>query len=174
LRKDQRDFPSAIDDGFGSSPATGDDAAESAFIDAIKDRNEVIRGLEEQLRKRLWFLRSLEPGRQTLTGKWQNATDELSLTRKQTAFAVTFSTTAYGWARYGCDFKARFVIDRGGLRAGAARHEQTEEEVHNEMTLQRLGVALELRETQEEPLVRWVCPRSARLRPVLFPVGAAE
>jgi uncharacterized protein YecT (DUF1311 family) len=176
LRQDQRRFIIVIDTGFERAFALGDEEAENRLNEEIKNRSDddTIAGLEDELRKRLRFLKSLDLGRQTLTGKWQSASVELSVTRKKTAFSVAFDTTTYGFGRYDCGFTARFVVDHGGLKAGVARHLQTEEEVHNELTLQRHGATLELREIGTPAWDRWICPRVPELHEVLFPVRMAE
>jgi uncharacterized protein YecT (DUF1311 family) len=174
LRQDQRDFITAIDIGFEHTLMLADGGLEHALEEALAHRSEVIGELEEEMGKRLRFLRSLELGRQTLTGKWRNASAELTVTRENAAFAVVFAAGTFGFAHYSCDFEARFVADSGGLKAGAAKHLQTDEEVHNELTLQRRGATLELREIEKETSERRVCPRSPDLRVVLFPVGGGE
>ncbi len=185
LRQDQRDFLSAIDSGFehlllGHAGNTSEDALNDALDKALSDVAERHRNLigeiEDEMGRRVRFLRSLDPGRRTLTGKWQNASTTLSVTRDGAEYAVAFKTFLPGFSRYNCEFVARFATDRGGLRADAARS-PPDEEVPNRYTLQRRGATLELRETAMQPSDRWnqwICRHDSELHRVLFPVSEAE
>jgi len=185
LRQDQRDFLSAIDNGFehlllGHANGTDEEALNDALNEALSDVPErhrnLIGELEDELGKRMHFLRSLDPSRKTPTGKWQNASTTLSVARDKTGYTVAFETSLFGFSRYNCEFVTHFVIDRGGLRADTAKG-WNGEDVHNLYTLQRRGATLELREAAiraSDQWNGWVCQHDSELHRVLFPVGGNE
>src|SRR5262249_25285368 len=111
LRKDQQTFLIGIDEGFDRLLywGHGTEATEDELNEALRNREGAVADLADELKRRLDFLKSLEPGRQTPTGTWQNASTRISVTPKKDRFIVGFDAGTFGWTRYNCQFEAGFA-----------------------------------------------------------------
>lgn len=178
LRKDQQDFLTSIDWGFEHLLAfsQGGEATEDELNAALKERDGPVAELKEELKRRLYFLKSLEPDRKTPIGEWANASStQISVTQQDHTFIVGFDASSFGWTRYNCQFQARFTMSDGELKADAAKNLDIDRDYHNRLTLRQLGARLELRETEDENTFDgWTCPHRPQLQEVLFPVRSAH
>jgi uncharacterized protein YecT (DUF1311 family) len=173
LRKDQRDFLEGIDVGFDHLLASGHgaEATERDLARALGNRGGSIAGLADELGQRSRFLKSIEPGRKTPIGTWQNATSRLSVRQRDGRLVVGFEANTFGWARYHCEFEAEVVRRDDALEADAARNLDVDTEYANRLTLRQHGARLELRETvAEDKFNGWTCPHRSELNEVLFSV----
>jgi uncharacterized protein YecT (DUF1311 family) len=174
LRKDQHDFLEGIDAGFEYQLGfgRGAEATESDLKGALKAHGGPIAGLEDEMKQRSEFLRSLDPGRKVPVGHWQNATTRVSVTTRQGALIVGFEAGTFGWTRYNCEFEAQIAPHGRELVADTARNLDIDTDYHNRLTFRQHGAVFELHETaaSEQEFNGWTCPHRPELNEVLLPV----
>ena len=191
LREDQRKSVSNLDGGFeievwGKQGAPDDKRQMLKDLAQLRrssgDGNDPLSGLENALRERITFLRSLSPA-SSFAGLWKNNDAELWIEPAgDGTFKVMFGLANFGFAKYQCHFTASFTASTEGqgepvLLATVAHNTNVEydQDIRDNLRIRHVGETVTLDDdvphqgSKTDPY--YVCPRVPSLTGPLFHTG---
>jgi len=196
LRDDQRQFISAIDDGFDNQlwgkAGPPDSASERRKAVAALRRGpdddtpetDALPTLEAQLNQRAAFLKALTPASAAapFAGLWKNFGGELLIEPSvmaaarsapdNNAFRVTLGVASFGFAKYQCHFAGVFKLTGDALLAQSAHNNDLDEDIIDNLRIRRDGSTVTIDDDVphqakgDDPYT--ICPRVPNLTGPLF------